>query len=46
MSLWQFGLALVMVWIAPRGAALVIQLLTVARPDAGRLLGVDGHVLE
>lgn len=41
MSLWQFGVALMTVWLAPRGAGLLIELLTVARPDVGRLLGAD-----
>ena len=35
------GVALVTVSIAPRGAAPLIQLLTFARPDVGRLLGAD-----
>ena len=37
----MFGVALVTVWIAPRGAGLLIDLLTVARPDVGRLLRAD-----
>jgi putative ABC transport system permease protein len=41
MSLWQCGVALMTVWIAPRGAGLLIELLTIARPDVGRLLGAD-----
>jgi putative ABC transport system permease protein len=41
MSVWQFGVALVTLWIAPRGAVLLIELLTVARPDVGRLLRAD-----
>jgi putative ABC transport system permease protein len=41
MALGQFGLALVTLWIAPRGAVLLIELLTVARPDIGRLLHAD-----
>ncbi|WP_109519434.1 ABC transporter permease [Mycolicibacter heraklionensis] len=40
-SLWQFGVAMMTVWLAPRGARLLIELLTVARPDVGRLLGAD-----
>lgn len=35
------GVVLVTVWIAPRGAELLIDLLTVARPDVGRLLRAD-----
>jgi putative ABC transport system permease protein len=41
MSLGQSGVALVTLWIAPRGAVLLIELLTVARPDVGRLLRAD-----
>lgn len=41
MSVWQFGVAMMTVWLAPRGAGLLIELLTVARPDVGRLLGAD-----
>ncbi|MEB3021191.1 ABC transporter permease [[Mycobacterium] crassicus] len=41
MSLWQLGVALMTVWLAPRGAGLLIELLTLARPDVGRLLGAD-----
>jgi len=41
MSVGLFGVALVTVWIAPRGAVLLIELLTVARPDVGRLLRAD-----
>lgn len=40
-SLWQFGVALTTVWLAPRGARLLIELLTLARPDVGRLLGAE-----
>ena len=36
-----FGVVLVTVWMAPRGAELLIDLLTVARPDVGRLLRAD-----
>ncbi len=35
------GVVLVTVWIAPRGAGLLIGLLTIARPAVGRLLGAD-----
>ena len=35
------GVALVTVWFAPRGAGVLIELLTVARPDVGRLLRAD-----
>ena len=35
------GVVLVTVWIAPRGAELLIELLTFARPAVGRLLGAD-----
>ena len=35
------GVVLVTVWIAPRGAGLLIELLTTARPAVGRLLGAD-----
>ena len=35
------GVVLVAVWIAPRGARLLIELLTTARPAVGRLLGAD-----
>jgi putative ABC transport system permease protein len=35
------GVVLVTVWIAPRGAELLIDLLLVARPDVGRLLRAD-----
>ena len=41
MTVALFGVALVTVWIAPRGAGLLIGLLTVARPDVGRLLRAD-----
>jgi putative ABC transport system permease protein len=41
MTVGLCGVVLVTVWIAPRGALLLIQLLTVARPDVGRLLGAD-----
>lgn len=40
-SLWQLGVALMTIWLAPRGARLLIDLLTLARPDIGRLLGAD-----
>jgi putative ABC transport system permease protein len=35
------GVVQVTVWIAPRGARLLIELLTTARPAVGRLLGAD-----
>jgi putative ABC transport system permease protein len=41
MTVGLFGVALVTVWIAPRGAGLLIELLTVARADVGRLLRAD-----
>jgi len=41
MSLGLLGVALVTVWIAPRGAVQLIKLLTAARPDIGRLLRAD-----
>ena len=41
MTVGLCGVALVTVWIAPRGAGLLIGLLTVARPAVGRLLRAD-----
>jgi len=41
MSVGLCGVVLVTVWIAPRGAGLLTELLTIARPDVGRLLGAD-----
>jgi putative ABC transport system permease protein len=41
MTLGLCGVVLVTVWIAPRGAALLIGLMTIARPAVGRLLGAD-----
>ncbi len=41
MSVGMVGVALVTVWVAPRGAGLFAGLLTVARPDVGRLLRAD-----
>ena len=41
MTVGLFGVALVTVWIAPRGAGLLIKLLTIVRPDVGRLLRAD-----
>ena len=41
MSLGLLGVALVTVWIAPRGAVQLIKFLTAARPDVGRLLRAD-----
>jgi len=35
------GVVLVTAWIAPRGAGLLSELLTIARPAVGRLLGAD-----
>ena len=37
----MFGLGLVTMWSAPRGAGLLAELLTIARPDVGRLLSAD-----
>lgn len=41
MTVGMFGVALVTVWIAPRGAVLLTGLLTAARPDVGRLLRAE-----
>ena len=41
MTVGLCGVVLVTVWIAPRGAGLLIGLLTIARPAVGRLLGAD-----
>ena len=41
LSVALLGVVLVSMWIAPRGAELLIELLTVARPDIGRLLRAD-----
>ncbi|OBC17100.1 ABC transporter permease [Mycobacterium sp. 852013-50091_SCH5140682] len=41
MTAGLFGVILVTVWFAPRGAERVIDILTVARPDLGRLLRAD-----
>ena len=41
MTVGLFGVVLVTVWIAPRGAGLLIELLTFARPAIGRLLRAD-----
>jgi putative ABC transport system permease protein len=41
MTLGMFGLGLVTMWGAPRGAGLLAELLTVARSDVGRLLNAD-----
>lgn len=41
MTLGLWGVAWATVWLAPRGAVLLIELLTVARPDVGRLLRAD-----
>ena len=41
MTLGMFGLGLVTVWGAPRGAGGSAELLTAVRPDVGRLLNAD-----
>ncbi len=41
MTVGLCGVVLVTVWIAPRAAGLLIELLTIARPAVGRLLGAD-----
>ena len=41
MTVGLCGVVLVTVWIAPRVAGLLIDLLTIARPAVGRLLGAD-----
>lgn len=41
LTLGLCGVVLVTVWLAPRGAAPLIELLTRARPAIGRLLGAD-----
>lgn len=41
LTLGLCGLVLVTVWVAPRGAGLLITGLAVARPAVGRLLGAD-----
>mgnify|MGYP001576538825 CR=1 FL=1 len=41
LTLGLFGVAFLTVWLAPRGAGRLIDLLTVARPDIGRLLRAD-----
>jgi putative ABC transport system permease protein len=41
MTVGLCGLVLVTVWIAPRGAALLIRMFTTAGPAVGRLLGSD-----
>ena len=41
MTLGLCGVALVTAWIAPRAGGLSIELLTIARPAVGRLLGAD-----
>jgi putative ABC transport system permease protein len=41
MTVGLCGVVLVTAWIAPRGAGLLIELLTIARPAVGRLLGAD-----
>ncbi|MUL81328.1 MULTISPECIES: ABC transporter permease [unclassified Mycolicibacterium] len=41
MTAGLYGVILVTVWFAPRGAEKLIDVLTVARPDIGRLLRAD-----
>jgi putative ABC transport system permease protein len=41
MTVGLCGVVSVTVWVAPRGAVLLIELLTIARPAVGRLLGAD-----
>lgn len=41
MTVGLYGVALVTVWLAPRVAGVLIDLLTAARPDVGRLLHGD-----
>lgn len=41
MTVGLYGVALVTVWLAPRAAGVLIDLLTAARPDVGRLLHGD-----
>ncbi len=41
MTVGLCGVVLVTAWIAPRGAGLSIEILTIARPAIGRLLGAD-----
>lgn len=41
MTAGLYGVILVTVWFAPRGAEKLIDVLTVARPDVGRLLRAD-----
>jgi putative ABC transport system permease protein len=41
LAVGMFGVALATVWLAPRGAGLLIPLLTVARAGIGRLLRAD-----
>jgi putative ABC transport system permease protein len=41
MTVGLCGVVLVTVWIAPRAAGPLIELLTIARPAVGRLLGAD-----
>ncbi|GAA4476474.1 hypothetical protein GCM10023094_16460 [Rhodococcus olei] len=41
MAVGLYGVALLTVWIAPRGAGKLIDWITVARPDIGRLLRAD-----
>jgi putative ABC transport system permease protein len=41
MTVGLCGVVLVAVWIAPRAAALSSEVLTIARPAVGRLLGAD-----
>ena len=41
MTVGLAGVVLVTVWIAPRAASALIELLTISRPAVGRLLGAD-----
>ncbi len=41
MTAGLYGVILVTIWFAPRGASRMIDVLTVARPDVGRLLHAD-----
>jgi putative ABC transport system permease protein len=41
MTVGLCGVVLVTIWIAPRAAGLLIELLTIMRPAVGRLLGAD-----
>jgi putative ABC transport system permease protein len=41
MTVGLFGLVLATVWVAPRGARMLVNMVTGARPAVGRLLGAD-----